>query len=348
MSMELFNKEELYNTEITKWQNILCPKNCSDVTIQKVLSSIKNGDYKSQIDDIRKWKQSGDEEMAKNIKMKLPAVTFAGLFDNGRKSINCVQYNYLLVLDFDHLSNSEMDRVQNILSQDPYVIAFWRSPSGDGWKGIVPLSNVNVDYDNYNLFHLNAFIQLEDHFQSVYNIPLDKSGKDITRLCFLSSDADIVIKEQCQKFPISQDNDIAKNAQSATNCFTLEEAKELQIDFNTVSDWNHLNKIIVKRPESHNKFRPKMEKIVKFLEKKQLSITYNYEQWVCVAFAIATTFHYDYGQKIFMRLCKLDVDKFDEDKCDKLLFNAYKNNRGQRTFKTILYYAKQKGWIIKS
>lgn len=342
--MDTFTKEELYNTEISWWRNTRLTTECCEITIQSALDAIKNGKYKHDIEAIRRHKKNGDNETAQNIKMMLPSVTFAGIFDHGRKESNCVKYNYIMVLDFDHIPDNEMPQYKGFLQQDQFVIAFWQSPSGNGWKGIVALSNNQIDFFNRKIFHKNAFIQLEEHFKQTYNIQLDESGSDIPRPCFLSYDSDIVIKEQSQKFYVNPDVVIPKKTNKTKS---LNDEDDLQINFDRVSDWNHLNQIVERKPESHDRNKPMMEKIVKFLEKKQLSITYNYEQWVCVAFAIATTFHYDYGRKIFMRLCRLDADKFDEGKSDKLLFNAYTENRGQRTFKTILYYAKQKGWIIK-
>ena len=341
--MELFTKEELYSIEISWWRNKCRTAECYEVTIKSVLDAIKNGQYKHDIEAIRRHRKAGDEETANYIKNMLPSVTFAGIFDHGRKESNCVKYNYLMVLDFDHIPDNEMPQFKGFLQQDQYVIAFWQSPSGNGWKGIVALSNNQTVFFDRKIFHRNAFLQLEDHFKQTYNIQLDTSGKDIPRPCYLSFDSDIIIKEQSQRFQVNPDMVIP---QKTNKTQTSDDEDDLHIDFNKISDWNHLNQIVEKKPVSHDRYRPTMDKIVKFLWKNQLSITYNYEQWVCVAFAIATTFHYDYGRKIFMRLCRLDVNKFDEDKCDKLLFNAYTENRGQRTFKTILYYAKQKGWII--
>lgn len=50
--------------------------------------------------------------------------------------------------------------------------------------------------------HYLAFQQLFEYLLSHYNISLDKSGKDISRLCYMSSDPNIVIKGQVEAFPV--------------------------------------------------------------------------------------------------------------------------------------------------
>ena len=345
--MDTFTKEELYITEVSFWDRIYRRTDSCVITIKEALDKIKNEEYKNQIDKIREYILNRDKESAKKTKNQLPCVTFAGKFKNTGKIEDCEIYNYLLILDIDKVSDIDMPQYQTYFQQDQYVIAFWKSPSGNGWKGIIPLEKEGMEGIEHNKFHFNAFIQIEKYFLEKYNIQLDKSGKDISRQCYLSSDSNIVIKDQCLKFKIDTNNLVEHTIHTRPNDkkppYKIDDIAKINLNINT--DWNHLNMV---KPESHNKYRHSMDKIVKYLEKKHLSITYNYEQWVGVAFAIATTFHKDYGRKIFLRLCRLDADKHNEFKSDKLLYKAYTTNRGERTFGTILQYAEQKGWIVNA
>lgn len=61
------------------------------------------------------------------------------MYEGRRKADLCKQYNNLMVIDIDKLDDEEMRRVRVCLEQDDYVAAFWISPSGNGWKGLVGL-----------------------------------------------------------------------------------------------------------------------------------------------------------------------------------------------------------------
>lgn len=345
--MDALTKEELYITEVSFWDRIYRRTDSCVITVKEALDKIKNEEYKNQIDKIREYKQKGDEEKAKKMKNQLPCVIFAGKFKNSGTKEDCEVYNYLLVLDIDKVSDIEMPLYQTYLQQDQYVIAFWKSPSGNGWKGIIPLAKEGMEDIERNAFHLNAFIQIENYFLEKYKIQLDKKCNDISRQCYLSSDSNIVVKDKCLKFKIDTNKLITLTKHTHPNDKKQPNKNEnfSKINLNIKTDWNHLN---IVKPESHNKCRHSMDKIVNYLEKMHFSITFNYEQWVGVAFAIASTFHKDYGRKVFMRLCRLDADKHDESKSDKLLYDAYTNNRGERSFGTILQYAEQKGWIVNA
>ena len=62
----------------------------------------------------------------------------------------------------------------------------------------------NLDLTNIDFFHRVAFKILVEYFRSNYKIELDESGRDTTRLCFLSSDANLVVKDHCKLFSVNQ------------------------------------------------------------------------------------------------------------------------------------------------
>jgi len=91
-----------------------------------------------------------------------------------------------------------------------------------------------------------------------------------------------------------------------------------------------------------------MHLIIKYLSKRNLSITNSYSDWYKVALAIANSFTYDIGEKYFLRLSKLDVNKYDEQKCRTLLKYCYENSKGKFNFGTIVYLAIKVGYIYKN
>ena len=167
-----------------------------EMTIGEVFNEIKSAKYKALIESIRNEKAMGNEERAKVIKGSLPAVTFSGLYPVRRADGFCTQYNSLLVIDIDKLDSEKRGEVKEQLLNDQYVFAIWKSPSGNGFKGLVKLQ-YDEHYNDISLHdkHRTAFYTLFTYLLSTYGIELDKSGSYPTRLCFMSYDSELVVKE---------------------------------------------------------------------------------------------------------------------------------------------------------
>jgi hypothetical protein len=88
-----------------------------------------------------------------------------------------------------------------------------------------------------------------------------------------------------------------------------------------------------------------LERIYKYLSAKGMSITSTYEDWVKVAFAIAHTFHSTYGRKMFMKLCELDGASHNEERSERLIYDAYTTPDKRSDFSSIVYLAARKGFI---
>ena len=62
---------------------------------------------------------------------------------------------------------------------------------------------------------------------------------------------------------------------------------------------------------------------------------------------IASTFNYDIGLKYYMKLSKLDPDKYNENNCIEKLKECYRTGNGTITIATIIDMACAKGYIHK-
>ena len=123
-----------------------------ELTIKEVLDQIKNGQYSKIVQSLRELLRKGDSESYKAEKLKLPAVTFCGTFTNSRKKVNLKEYNNLIVLDIDKLSEEKLQQAVKDLENDKYVFAYWISPSNNGIKGLVNL-NLKVECDDIDICH---------------------------------------------------------------------------------------------------------------------------------------------------------------------------------------------------
>ena len=144
------------------------------------LQRIQKGKSKSLIKKIRE----GD----KPKKKELPIVCFSGEFSS-RNDDALFEHSGYIILDFDHV---DVDAVKTAIATDEYVYSCWTSPSGDGVKALVQITNPERHRD-----HFRALIK---YFQKQYCLEIDESGINESRACFESYDPDIIIKDESKKF----------------------------------------------------------------------------------------------------------------------------------------------------
>lgn len=326
--------QELYKTVLSYqdhfWTKII------ETDLISVLKEIKSKKHEHFTNFIRDFYYKGDIENYGIHKKKLPVVTFCGSFEKERKKEFLKSYNSIIVIDIDKLGGTELNRIKEVLLNDNYLFAFWESPSKDGIKGLVHLKytfDINeVGIDNS---HKIAFSQLVNYFLENYDIKLDISGSDFTRLCFVSHDSELIVKDEIHSFNVDY-----KPIQNSLNrkIIRIHKTKGLSSKDNLLNPFG-------KNDPYHRKM---IKNITKFLTRNSLSITDSYEKWLRVAFAISNSFTYDIGLKYFIDLCTLDSDKFNENECKNLLINCYEYTRGEISFNTIIHLAVSKGFTYKN
>ena len=133
---------------------------------------------------------------------RLPYVTPCGTFSY-RNSQSLVQPSGLIVLDVDGLdSTKEAEELRTALFYDPFLnpaLAFI-SPSGRGVKAFVPYQFPATD--DVKKFVSEHIYWAMNYMQCTYgdgnpksDKGIDTSGKDLVRACFLSHDADALMRQ---------------------------------------------------------------------------------------------------------------------------------------------------------
>lgn len=306
-----------------------------DTTIKSILSEIKSDRLKIQVENLRHQLEKGNKDYYDNNKKKLPAVTFSATFETKRTRENLKSYNSIIVIDIDKLDELQLKQTFEQLNYDDYVMSFWRSPSNNGYKGLI---GIDYQFDTSEIeidtIHKSTFKKLSIYFLEKYNIVLDQSGNDITRLCFLSHDNNLVLKPKSSKFIITKDEIIFSVKSKSKDKTTI------SFSSNRDALYNPLNR--------NNQFDRKiMSDIIRFLSNKNLSITNKYEEWCKVGMAISNSFTYDIGIKYFLKLSSLDIGKFNEVTCTNFLNNCYETRKGNVNFNSIVYLANQQGYKTK-
>lgn len=165
---------------VTIFRNVYDKSNPHYISIHDALHRIKDGKSKSVVLSVR----SGDKDRKKD----LPVVCFSGEFIS-RSDDGLFEHSGLIVLDFDHV---DVDSTKTVIGTDDYIYACWVSPSGDGIKAIVRITNPER--------HRDHFRALKKYFSKQYGLELDESGLNESRACFESFDPDIIINLDSRKF----------------------------------------------------------------------------------------------------------------------------------------------------
>lgn len=160
-------------------------------TAAEFLEKIAKGTYELEIDCIRDALMNEDANEAQNQKIQLPAVTWSGTF-SPRKADALQAHSGILCVDIDHIDSfDDTTRLQQRIGADPRTAAVFRSPSGCGLKVLVLASPAPANDQE----HKKLFALVERHFLDAFALPIDPACKDVSRLCFLSSDPNMIVND---------------------------------------------------------------------------------------------------------------------------------------------------------
>lgn len=304
-------------------------------SVRDCIEFIQTGKYGNTIARLRSHLALGQYELYRLNKTRLPGVTFSATFRGTRNRSSIETYNNLLVIDVDKLSPAQLQETKAILENDENVFAFWESPSRAGIKGLIPLDfNIKTGEISINDIHYAAFHQVHAHLLAKYQIEIDTSGSDVTRLCFFSEDKNLHQKKAVTPFLVDlSDLKIKKPPKNQLLKFTIDNKSLKNKKFNPGN-----------RNSPSDRFN--IKSITTFLRKRNKSITSSYENWFKVGLAISNTFTFEIGLKYFIELSKLDFQKFNSEQCLEMLEYCYSYSDGSYTFATIVHLAKMEGYKV--
>jgi hypothetical protein len=167
--------------QVTIYQNIKAGI-FKHIDVRVALTRIQS---QKSLEAIKALRNQKTKESANDVKLTLPCVCFSGKFGSNHKADTLEQHSGLIVLDFDNLEDVNARKKDFI--QWPYTFACWISPSGKGLKVLVKIADGNK--------HGAHFDALKKDFPDV-----DKSGRDVSRLCFESVDTEIYINENSRVY----------------------------------------------------------------------------------------------------------------------------------------------------
>ena len=166
--------------KVTIFKDVKSTKAPHHIQLATALSRIQRGKSKDLIHEVR--------EGNKEKKLELPVVCFSGEFSS-RADEALFEHSGYIVLDFDHVN---VEATKTALATDDYIYACWVSPSGDGIKALVRITNPERHRDHFRA--LTAYLSRQ------HGLEVDETGINESRACFESYDPDIIIKEDYKRF----------------------------------------------------------------------------------------------------------------------------------------------------
>jgi hypothetical protein len=259
----------------------------AQIPFAKVLDDIRTGTYKEQINRLRELLQQKESKKYSSLKKHLPAFTPSGNFEGGRKYDFLKKYSGLIILDIDKLSADQLIQAKEKINGDFFTKACFTSPGGQGLKIIV---KTDTDAEQ----HKQAFEQVKNYYEQLLKLPIDPSGKDITRLCFYSYDENLFHNPDSKIFHFSKD--------------VLEE---------------------------------QICRIVQQIEKHQIDITSDYNDWIKIAFALIDAMG-EAARSYFHKVSSF-YPGYEYQECDKQFDKCLKSDNSGITVKTFFKFAKDHG-----
>lgn len=155
----------------------------ANITIKDLYKVITGTRYKENTEILRSIEKPLE---ARNFKSeRLEYVTISGTFKK-RADASLIKHSGLMVIDIDHVDN--VDELKGKLIADKLftTVLLFRSPGGKGLKWVIAI-DLNV------CDHLAWFNAVTAYLQNTYQLTADKSGKDISRACYLPYDPDAYV-----------------------------------------------------------------------------------------------------------------------------------------------------------
>jgi P4 family phage/plasmid primase-like protien len=143
-----------------------------------VFSSEWRKQFTSLTSEIDQYLSSGDSKLFEKRKAELPCISYSGTFL--RRSSDFIEhYSGVVVLDFDNVNwASRKDEFKRVLNDDPYLIFWELSVSGDGLK-------IVIFHDGGIEKHQDVFKAGCNYYEQLLELKADRSVKDVSRAHYL-------------------------------------------------------------------------------------------------------------------------------------------------------------------
>jgi len=217
-------RKEVADLLVTAVARASRPGDVQHTTLGAVLERFRrpNGHLQALISRIR---TARSEEERKALKRELAQVVFSGTFAR-RQNDGIQSYSGILTvdLDADHNPGRDLPGLKPLLAQDPYVLAAFISPSGNGLKLLVrvaePIAEV-TDQKPLQKAHARAARAFFGYLRATYGLIADDTP-DLSRACFATVDPALHFNPDAEIFRFRHEVELPPVASSGDGAADLE------------------------------------------------------------------------------------------------------------------------------
>ena len=185
-----------FGSYFSKKQNKVVPGGApTDTDFYFEMTAIKNGNYLAIIERLKSIKNPDEQKKFKES--KLPSFSVSCRCKSWRKEENIVAHSGLLNIDIDgdqNLHIEDWEEMRDRLSEQlPTIVACFLSARGNGLSFVVKIDGSK---------HRETYNSIGFELQKRFNIYIDPSCKNPTRLRFVSYDPDAYINFDFDNIPV--------------------------------------------------------------------------------------------------------------------------------------------------
>jgi hypothetical protein len=149
--------------------------------LSDIIHKIRAGFFRHLVSQYRGHRAVGDRLQARLTRRQLLAFTPCGQFQALYANDGLLSYSQLVLLETESIHPNLLDFYRQLLLQDPYTHACFRSAAGDTLRFLV---RTDVSPDQ----HPAVFSELRHYFGHLLHLRLLGTGEDLTTLCHYSFD----------------------------------------------------------------------------------------------------------------------------------------------------------------
>lgn len=172
-----------------------------ETNLSTLIANIRNGANLLLVQKVEQQCLAGNIAKANEIKKRLPFFTLTANYTRSRQPFSLQRYNPIITIDVDELADDRVPVVRKLLEDDPDVLACFLTPKRHGFKIFVYLRTEyarrlrkvtfgvpGILYTELEHHHAQMYEAVRLHIEQLIGLPVDTSGKDISRGFFSSYD----------------------------------------------------------------------------------------------------------------------------------------------------------------
>lgn len=181
-----------------------------ETSLLKISEEIKYNSYMERITgEVAQLHAGGNTPAADELKKKLPFVTATATYAKERLAWSITNYNPVITIDIDKLSDEQVPRIRILIENDPNTLLNFLTAKRHGYKILVYLqtppamrlksavfSADEITYRQLEVFHSEMYELCRAYYEKILGVKVDASGKDIARGILLAHDPQVYINRE--------------------------------------------------------------------------------------------------------------------------------------------------------